>query len=323
MTTLRRYDGPTLTLVVNPEAGRGRAREALPKVCTTLLTGLPGANLRVFQTSDYAEARQRTIAAVETARPSVMGVRPDAVIVMGGDGMMNLGLNAAAESEVPLGLIPAGTGNDFCRGIGVSRNPVAAARVIAAGYTRRMDLMLAEGNLVGGAHRRYVGSVASTGFDSRVNQRTNAMRWPRGALRYAIATLAELAAFEPLKYQLKIDGRPRQQVAMFVAVGNSGWFGGGMHILPVAQVDDGLLDVTIIHPVSRATLLRLLPTMFTGSFVKDPSVELVRAREVIVDGEGLFGMADGEALGDVPLRLTVAPRALTVFVPSTLALPTT
>lgn len=318
---LRSYDGPSLTLVVNPAAGRGKARRDLPGVCSTLLTGLPGSNLRVYQASDYAEARLRCIQAVEGARPGAEGRRRDALVVMGGDGMMNLGLNACAGTDVPLGLIPAGTGNDFARGIGMpTMTATAAAKVIVAGCERRMDLMKVTGNLTDGAHERYVGSVVSTGFDSRVNHRTNEMSWPRGSARYALAVMAELRTFEPLRYRLKIDGRPRQQDAMLVAVGNAGYFGGGMRVLPHYKVDDGLLDITIIHPVSRATLLRVLPSMYTGRFEHDPAVEMLRATVVEVDGEGLFGMADGEHLGAVPLRMEAVPGVLSVYVRENLAL---
>lgn len=313
---LRRYDGPTLTLVVNPSAGHGRAKKLLPKVCTELLTGLPGANLRVYQTASYDEARLRTISAVERARPSSDGSRADVLIVMGGDGMMHLGINACAETDIPLGLIPAGTGNDFCKGVGAPTHPSAAVRAIVTGHSRRIDLMLARGHLASGALRRWVGSVVSTGYDARVNERTNAMRaLGLGSLTYAYAALAELAAFEPVRYRMVIDGRPRSQVAMFVAVANAGVFGGGMRICPHADLTDGLLDVTIVHPVSRATLLRLLPAMYSGRFTHDPAVELLRAREVRVDGDGLMGMADGERLGPPPLDLSSVPSALTVFVP--------
>lgn len=314
------FDGPTLTLIVNPSAGHGRARKYLPRVCTELLTALPESHLRVHQTTSYAEARLRTIAAVDAARPIVPGVRPDAVVVMGGDGMMSLGINACAGTDVPLGCIPAGTGNDFCRGIGMPGNPVAAARAIAAGETRRVDLLRVTGNLDDGAQERYVGSIVSTGFDARVNLRTNAMRWPHGAPRYAISVLAELATFEPVRYQLRLDGRPRRLNAMFIAVGNAGYFGGGMKPLPHADIEDGELDVTIVHPVSRATLLRLLPRMYDGGFVTDPAAELLRCRSVDLDGDGLVAMADGERIGTTPLRLEVAPRSLTVLVPGKRAL---
>ncbi|GAB3716302.1 diacylglycerol/lipid kinase family protein [Mariniluteicoccus flavus] len=317
--TLGRYDGPTIHLVANPRAGRGRAAKLLPQVCRELLQGIPDANLRVHQTTDYAEARLRTIAAVESARPAhgvpgEPGVRADALLVMGGDGMMTLGVNACAETDVPLGLIPAGTGNDMCRGLGIKVfNPVDAARRVIDGHTMRIDSLRVEGALVGGAEVRHVGTVVATGYDSRVNRRANRMRLPIGPLRYAASALAELAVFEPVNYRLVIDGRRRDQPAMFIAVGNAAYFGGGMQICPTADITDGELDVTVIHPVSRATLLRLLPSMFNGSFVRDPAVERFRARTVVIDGDDLYGMGDGEELGPVPLEVGVAPRSLTVF----------
>ena len=309
------YNGPTLTLVVNPSAGGGRARRLLPKVTSGLLTGRPGASLRVFQTSTYAEARLRCITAVEQARPATGDRMGDSLLVMGGDGMMHLGLNACATSAVPLGLIPAGTGNDFCRGVGTPTSAAAGVRAIVAGHTKRIDLMSATGRLAGGAEHRWVGSIVSTGYDGRVNYRTNQLRWSFGGLAYAWSALAELSRFDPLPYRLLIDGEKRTQTAMFVAVGNAGWFGGGMQACPEADVTDGLLDLTVIHPVSRATLLRLLPAIYTGRFVRDPAVEMLRAREVVVDGDGLYAMADGEELGPVPLTLKAVGDCLTIYAP--------
>lgn len=309
------YNGATMTLVVNPSAGGGRGRRLLPKVTGGLLTGLPGASLRVFQTSSYEEARLRCIAAVEQARPAQEGRMADSLLVMGGDGMMHLGLNACATTQVPLGLIPAGTGNDFCRGVGTPISVLPAVNTIVEGHTSRIDLMSADGRLAGDAEHRWVGSIVSTGFDGRANRRANASSWSLGGLNYAYSALAELASFEPLPYRLMIDGQPRRQTAMFICVGNAGYFGGGMRGCPDAKVDDGLLDVTVVHPVSRVTLLRLLPAMYSGRFVHDPAVELLQAREVVVDGDGLFAMADGEELGQVPLTLRAVGNCLTVYTP--------
>lgn len=308
-------EAPTVTLVVNPSAGRGKAGKLLPRVVRELLGKIPQASLRVHQATSYDEARMRCIAAVEAARPHVIGDRQDCLVVMGGDGMMSLGLNAAALSGVPLGLIPAGTGNDFCRGVGVPRNALAATKVIAAGKTLTMDLAKAQGQLAGGASQRFVGSIVSTGYDSRVNRRTNAMSRTFGPMGYAYAALAELASFEPVHYELTIDGVPRRQSAMFVAVANAGYFGGGMRIAPDFSVTDGLLDIVIVHPVSRLTLARVLPSTFNGSWVSDPAVEQLRAQKVTIDGTGLYGMADGETLGPVPLLLEAVPEALTIYHP--------
>ncbi|MDR3069730.1 MAG: diacylglycerol kinase family lipid kinase [Propionibacteriaceae bacterium] len=308
-------DSPTVTLVVNPAASSGRAKAQLPNVVTTLLSSLPGINLRVFQSTSFADARLRCGQAVANARPGLPGQLADSLLVMGGDGIMHLGLNACAETSVPLGLIPAGRGNDFCRGAGVPTDIFRALKVIAAGHTEDVDLMRVTGDLADGAAKRYVGSILSSGFDARVNARVNRMSHNMGQFSYTWASLAELSIFEPIPYRLNIDGEQLDLTAMFVCVGNAGYFGGGMKGLPHFDISDGMLDVTIIHPVSRLTFARLLPRMFSGKFSLDPAIEMLRAKEVIVDGDGLLAMADGEDLGRIPITCSAAPGALRLYRP--------
>ena len=293
-----------IRLLVNPSAGKGRALEILPDVAGSLRDG--GANLEILLSRDFAEAKSMAHQAIAD------GV--DVLAVMGGDGMMHLGVNtlAAAHAEgrsrTTLGLIPAGTGNDLCRGIGLPpKDAVAAAEIIAAGHSRSIDLArVAE---------TYVAAVLATGFDALVNRRANQMPWPRGSTRYALAVMAELRVFSPLHYRLTLDGKIRKLPAMLVAIGNTTSYGGGMLICPQADPYDGLLDVTIIHPVGRLKLLRLFPEMYSGSFVRDACVEQLRVREATVEGPGLVGFGDGEMLGAAPLQVCSVPRALPVFVP--------
>lgn len=289
-----------ITLVVNPSAGKGRAQSMLPQVAGELRDS--GQELQILLSRSFSEAEAMTVEAVEQ--------HPDVLAVMGGDGMMHLGVNACARGQLSdggplLGLIPAGTGNDLCRGVGVDpEDPVAAARTIAQGSSRKVDLLR--------VNHRYVGAVLATGFDALVNRRANAMPWPKGQMRYPLATLAELGLFSPLRYRLSIDGHVRHLDAMLVAVGNTACYGGGMRICPDAEPDDGLLDVTIIHPVGSVKLLRLLPQMYSGRFARDRCVERLRATEVVVDGPGLVGFGDGEMIGAAPLRVAVAAAALEV-----------
>jgi diacylglycerol kinase (ATP) len=293
-----------IRLVVNPAAGKGRALELLPRVTGTLRDG--GADLDVLLSRDFAEAQSMTRRAVQDGA--------DVLAVMGGDGMTHLGVNAVAAAHLSghnrttLGLIPAGTGNDFCRGIGLDpKNAVAAAVVIAAGHSRFIDLAR-----VG---ETYVGTVLATGFDALVNRRAKQLTWPRGSTRYAVATMAELRVFSPLRYRLSLDGEVRELQAMLVAIGNTSSYGGGMRICPEADPYDSLLDVTIIHPVGRLKLLRLFPEIYSGRFVRDPCVEQLRAREVTVEGVGLVGFGDGEMIAAAPLTVCCVPRALPVFTP--------
>lgn len=301
-----------VTLVVNPSAGKGRAQELLPYVAGAFRDA--GVGLDILLSRDFAEAAALTNRAAEGGS--------DVLAVMGGDGMMHLGVNACASAHrrfrgrrLSLGLIPAGTGNDLCRGLGLDpRDAVGAARTIADGHVEEVDL-----TQVGG---RYVGAVLATGFDALVNHRANSLAWPKGSMRYPLATLAELRVFAPLRYRLALDGQVRNVEAMLVAVGNTSSYGGGMRICPDADPRDGLLDVTIVHPVSRAKLVRLLPQMYSGRFARDRSVEQLRAREVVIEGPGLVGYGDGELIGAAPLTAVCVPGVLPVHVPSAPAVST-
>lgn len=308
---------PTVTVVANPRAGRGRAGVLLPRVADALRAGLPDTAVEVITTSDFEDARRRTREVVASARPVVAGEPPDSLVVMGGDGMAHLGVDACAGTSVRLGVVPAGTGNDFCRGIGIPTSLPSAVRAIGDGHVEQVDVNRAQGPRGTDSH---VGCAVSTGYDARVNRRANEARFGLGSLSYGWAALAELAAFRPMDYRLTIDGERRDLSAILVAVANGAYFGGGMQIAPDASVTDGQLDLTIIHPVGRGTLLRLLPTLYNGGFVHHRVVERLRAREVVVEGADaaggpMYAMADGELLGDVPVTVTVEPRALSVYLP--------
>jgi len=141
------------------------------------------------------------------------------------------------------------------------------------------------------------------------------MRWPRGQMRYNLATLAELRVFEPLQYTLELDGRVRQVEAMLVAVGNGPSFGGGLRITHGACIDDGLLDVVIIKTMTKPDLVRTYPKLFTGGHTKHPQYEHHLVRCVTVAAPGIVAYADGERIGALPLTVEVAPLALKVLVP--------
>ena len=286
--------------MVNPAAGKGQAQRLLPEVAGLFRDA--GHHLEILLSRTVDEAREMAIDAVDR--------EVGTLVVMGGDGMMHLGINVVADRPgvSNLGMIPAGTGNDLCRGLGMtSKDPVSAARAIASGTPRPIDVLK-----VGD---RYVGGVVATGFDAAVNARANAMPRPKGALRYAIAALVELGSFAPLPYRLTVDGETRELEGMLIAVGNSAYYGGGMRVCPVADPADALADLTIVHTASRLKLLRLLPEMFSGSFIRDPCVELLRARSVRIERPDLAGYGDGEPLSPGPLDIEVCPGLLCVFAP--------
>jgi diacylglycerol kinase (ATP) len=290
----------SIALVVNPSSGKGRAQRLLPEVAGLFRDA--GRQLEILLSRDVDEARTMAVQALDA------GV--GTLVVMGGDGMVHLGINVVADRPgvSNLGLVPAGTGNDLCRGLGMDvQDPVAAARAIVSGPPRPIDVLKVNDEFVGG--------VVATGFDALVNARANAMKRPKGTLRYAIAALVEMASFDPLPYRLVVDGEVRELDAMLLAVGNSSYYGGGMKICPDADPSDGLLDLTIVHSASRAKLMRLLPHTFSGSFVSDPCVERLRARTVRVERPDLVGYGDGEPLPAGPLDIEIRPGLLCVYAP--------
>ena len=287
-----------IALLTNPTSGKGRgtrtAAIALPRLKEA------GFHVRNLVGRDADEAR-------DLARRCVAdGV--ESLVVVGGDGMVHLAVQELAGSETALGIIPAGTGNDVARYLDLPRSdPQRAADVVVGSRTRRIDLART------GA--QYYVTVLASGFDSLVNERANAMRWPRGQMRYNLATLAELRVFEPLPYTLELDGEVRQVEAMLVAVGNGPSFGGGLRITHGASIDDGLLDVVIIKTMSKPDLLRTYPQLFTGGHTRHRQYERHLVRTVTVAARGIVGYADGERIGALPLTVEVAPLALKVLVP--------
>ncbi|TWD75059.1 diacylglycerol kinase [Kribbella amoyensis] len=285
-----------VALVVNPTSGRGLGARVAPVVRARF----EAAGLTV---SEYA-----TTCAEDVGRISaeVIASGADAVALIGGDGTVHLGAQVLARSGMPFGVIPAGTGNDFARGVGIPLDdPGAAADRIVAGRTRSVDLAVAKDE--------FITTVVAGGFDSLVNKRANAMSWPKGNARYTVATLAELRTFKPLSYVLTIDDEVIETDAMLVAVGTGPTYGGGLQICAGAEIDDGLLDITVIKPVSRLTLLQMFPKLSKGTHVGHPMVQAYRGKSVRLESPGVTAYADGEILGPLPVDIGIAPGALTVF----------
>jgi diacylglycerol kinase (ATP) len=286
-----------IALLTNPTAGRGRGARSRDAVLGRLRDA--GLVVRNLQGRDADEA-------LDLARQCVAdGV--ESLVVSGGDGMVHLGAQAVATTATRLGIIPTGTGNDVARYFDLPRkDPVAAADRVIAGRTRTIDLAR--------SGSRYFVTVLAAGFDAIVNERANRMTWPKGQMRYNLATVAELRTFEPLPYTLDLDGEVRRLDAMLVAVGNGPSFGGGLRITEGALLDDGLLDVVIIRPMSRPGLIRTYPKLFKGTHVTVPEYEHHRVRCVTVAAPGIVAYADGERFAPLPLTVECAPGALTVLV---------
>lgn len=287
-----------LALVVNPTSGRRRGESIAREASELLRHG--GHTTVTIQGDDAPSARDQLKQAIDAGL--------DGVIVVGGDGALHGVLDHVADSDLVFGLIPAGTGNDTARSLDIPTSSVRdAVDLVLRGHVRTIDLARAD--------QSYVATVVASGFDSKVNERANAMTWPRGNLRYTIAIMAELRAFEPLPFTLTLDGTTIEREAMLVAVGNGPSFGGGLRICEGASMDDGLLDVVVINPVSKAKLLRVFPQLRRGTHTTLPEFERHRVREVTLTSPGIVAYGDGERLGPLPMTTTIQPGALRVFAP--------
>ncbi|PWS46527.1 diacylglycerol kinase [Streptomyces sp. FT05W] len=292
-----------ITLFVNPTAGSGRGARAAQPAASALRDA--GFSVRTVLGEDADDALRR-------AREAVAG-GTGALITVGGDGMMSLALQAVAGTATPLGAVAVGTGNDFARALGLPiRDPAAAGRLAAealkVGTVRSVDL--------GRVGERWFGSVLASGFDSRVNDRGNRMRWIGGRFKYDLAILAELAAFRPIPYRLRLDDGPVTEVeATLIAVGNGTTYGGGMRICADAVMDDGLFDVTVVGDCSRTTLLKVFPKVYRGTHLGHPAVTVHRVSSISLAAAGVTAYADGEPLGPLPLDATCVPGAVRVLAP--------
>jgi diacylglycerol kinase (ATP) len=289
-----------IALLVNPTAGKGRAARVVADVTERLRQG--GASVAILVGTDAQHAQALARQAVTD------GV--DAVVALGGDGMVHLALNVVAGTSTPLGIIPAGTGNDLANTLRLpTKSPVDAAAVVVdrlgGGGPRPMDAVR-----VGD---KWFGCVLGAGFDSRVNDRANRMTWPPGRQRYNLAILAELRVFQPLPFVLELDGERWETEAMLVAVGNAKSYGAGMKVTPDAEVDDGQVDVMVLGPLSKPGFLKAFPQVFKGTHVSHPAVTIRRAKVVSLASPGVTAYADGEYLADLPITCETVPGAVNVL----------
>lgn len=298
-----------VALLLNPAARAGSHADAARDAAERLRAH--GVKTAIISGGSAAESTELLRAAI--------ALTPDAVVVAGGDGTVHLAIQQLAGTGIPLGIIPAGTGNDVAAMVGLRELDVAAAAdTIIAGRTRHIDLARVTRE---DGSTTFFGSVLASGFDSKVNDRANAMTWPRGHSRYNLAILAEFLTLAGIAYDVDIelaDGS-RERVSgdlVMATVGNGRTYGGGIPICPDADPADGLLDVVLVRPAGRLRLLRLLPKVYAGTHAAVPEVSMHRVRSVRLAAAGVTAYADGDPIGALPLTVDVAPGALTVFTAS-------
>jgi YegS/Rv2252/BmrU family lipid kinase len=287
-----------LALIVNPSAAGGRTSRALPAVRDALRTH--GLSHRVEWTHGLDHAGELAVHAAAAG---------EVVVAFGGDGLIGAVAGALKDSDALVGVLPGGRGNDFARVLGIPLEPARACQVLAHGVVRELDL----GQI---GERTFIG-IASCGFDSDANRIANETRLVKGNLVYAYGALRALLKWRPANFTVRLDSGEEIRFSGYsVAAANSKAFGGGMLLAPDASLEDGLLDVVMIKQIPRLRYLRLLPSVFDGSHVRVPAVQIVRSREIEVTASRAFTIyADGDPVAELPATVRVLPRAVRVLAP--------
>ena len=287
-------------IVLNQSAGK---RKAL-KLANQFTVLLSNANLQftLIDEKSYAKTIEKLKAYLSTNSYST-------VIAVGGDGLVNLCLQYLAQSGVTLGVIPAGTGNDFARAVGVNKMSITEIFNL---YTKTAAVEIDLGHVKSNSSERWFVQVLSTGFDAEVNSRANKIKWPRGKSKYTIATVKTLARFKPIDYKIDIDATKFDQSAMLLTIANGETYGGGMRICPGASNSDGIFEVLLVRPVSRFVLLTIFPKVFKGNHIPHRKIDTYRARVVTISAP-TSSYADGEYVAHLPITVTNVNNALSTW----------
>jgi diacylglycerol kinase (ATP) len=286
-------------LVINPVSGQGKGASVGSYVAGYLnKKSVPFT----IVTGNSALALSNHLDIFLKANPQCVGV-----IAVGGDGLLHIVLQKVIPAQVPITLIPAGTGNDFVRSLGWDLNDVDVQLDFVLSHPpQKMDAGLVDGE--------WFGSVLSTGFDAVVNERANKLKWPKGPMKYNVSIVLELPRFKPKMYDIHLDDRTISTQAMLIAVGNGRSYGGGMLVCPEADMCDGFFDVMILHPVSKIEFIKVFPSVFIGAHVNHPAVEIVRSKKVRIDSKAV-AYSDGERIGQLPVNAECIPGVMLGWTP--------
>ena len=280
-------------VVVNPKAGLGAAAS----LATQVVGFLQSHDLAYRMISPNGAAETKALVA-----ESLRNGEATRLLSVGGDGLFHLLLQFAIEFKVPLAIVPGGTGNDFYRTLGWFDHELDD-------YLKHLNSTPPSLVDVGVVDGEYFGAVLSSGFDSVVNERANKMKWPKGPAKYNAAIVLEFPKFQPIEFKIFADEKILEVEAMLIAIGNGSSYGGGMRVCPDAVLNDGLFDIMILHPVSKLEFIKVFPTVYKGTHVEHPQVEVIRAKAIRIESSAV-AYADGERIGQLPVQVESLPQSL-------------
>ncbi|MFB3921048.1 MAG: diacylglycerol kinase family protein [Terriglobia bacterium] len=288
-----------IIILFNPAAGRGSAGRKLARAVEVLRRGGVEPEIRESRSAAHL---------CELARQA-LDERPNLVVSAGGDGTHHHVLNVLRGSDVSLGMIPLGTGNDLPAGLGLPSDPRRAAEIILNGKTQRIDL--------GGVGSKAYGGMAGTGLDSMVARYVNERAQKiRGRSAYAWGILCCLIDFQPQPLEIEAEGFQFSGDVIAVLVGNLSLYGGGFRITPRARPDDGLLDVCLVPAMSKLQLLRWIPRIYRGTHLAHQRIQYFQTPQLTLCSPSKLDLyADGEFVQPLPVTIEALPKTLSVIVP--------
>ncbi len=289
-----------LVFIVNPKAGI----TPKSKVVIELLAGniIPSSRFvpEVIFTERAGHATEIAKTALENGA--------DIIVASGGDGTVNEVACALVNTDIPMGILPAGSGNGLARCLGISMNYALALRTIIRGNTKLMD--------VATVNEKLFTSIAGIGFDAFVAQKFSESSI-RGMISYMQIILNEFNAYKPLTYSITIDGAEIEKHALMVTVANSDQFGFNTRIAPQAKVDDGFLDICVIRKMPATQLLNVGYHTMRGTLEKTGYIEYFRGKEIIINHvhDPLMNIDGEPIIVKSPISINIKPLSLLVIVP--------
>jgi YegS/Rv2252/BmrU family lipid kinase len=294
--------GP-LVLIANPRAGRGKVNAALPQVERVLRD--EGLDYRIVRTTHPGHATEAARHALRNGERYLVAVGGDGTVHEVVNGMIQNG--RAIAPDAVLGVVAAGSGCDFVRTFGLPGDAGPAARRLASGRVRAIDVGTVTCTYGDGEGTRYFVNIAEAGLGGAVVARTARLGRFLGAARYASGFWLTLPGFRPAAVRLDADGHAFGWRAFNVVVANCSFYGGGMRISPKSDPGDGLLDVLVMTgPKSDA--FSTLPEVYRGTHLPHRNIAELRAGRIRLDADRPFPVeADGEVLGTTPVSFGIIP----------------
>ncbi|MFT0824000.1 diacylglycerol kinase family protein [Bacillus swezeyi] len=292
--------------IVNKISGNGKALKIWNYIVKHLQEKHIEYQVRFTEAPNHATALVKEL--IKKEKPSV-------ITAVGGDGTIHEVINGLLDANIPLGVIPAGSGNDFCRGLGIPLNYKKALKHLLKGECTTVD--------IGCLNSTFFSTVVGVGFDAEVAKVTNDSNYKKllncvrlGNLSYYASVLRVLFHYKPADIFLKIDSKHYQiQNVWLVAIANTPFYAGGLLICPNAKYQDGLFNICLVHGVSKWKFLKLFLYVFKGKHTAFSNVvNIYEGKEVeIYSVASLSAHGDGEIIGQTPARLKIEHNVLSVI----------